>query len=337
MAGQKALASPGRFLVAAYRRPDFRVDANLAGESSLAGARLKGVVTGRYLFGAADGRPRRRWTYTRAPLAYGARVVTDAFPLDRYVFLDGSATTAATGSAGDGARARGQARRAGADRARPRHRPHGAACRTSTRSKARSPTSRGSTIAGRASFRVDPAPVVRRLAASAYFADVNDGRGHRSRGRRTCRHARARTSRSTVDLTQVQWHRVRRAEGSGFYTWETERKEIEAGRWHGRRPAAEPVPLARARSRRAATSSCARRRRTRRAARRRRATSFYVLGSGYTAWERYDHNRIDLVPEKKTYRPGERRGIMIKSPWEKAHRARSPPSAKASARTARSR
>ncbi len=27
---------------------------------------------------------------------------------------------------------------------------------------------------------------------------------------------------------------------------------------------------------------------------------FYVIGEGYTAWERYDHNRIELVPEKQT-------------------------------------
>src|SRR5205085_10107122 len=45
---------------------------------------------------------------------------------------------------------------------------------------------------------------------------------------------------------------------------------------------------------------------------------FYATGSGYTAWERYDHNRIDLVPEKKTYKPGETARIMLKSPWEHA-------------------
>ena len=49
-----------------------------------------------------------------------------------------------------------------------------------------------------------------------------------------------------------------------------------------------------------------------------RAVSFYALGPGYTAWARYDHNRIDLVPEKKTYRPGDTARIMIKSPWEQA-------------------
>ena len=46
---------------------------------------------------------------------------------------------------------------------------------------------------------------------------------------------------------------------------------------------------------------------------------FYVLGPGYTAWARYDNNRIDLVPEKQTYKPGDTARILIKSPWEKAN------------------
>ena len=33
---------------------------------------------------------------------------------------------------------------------------------------------------------------------------------------------------------------------------------------------------------------------------------------------RFDHNRIDLVPEKTTYKPGDTARIMIKSPWEQA-------------------
>jgi hypothetical protein len=34
-----------------------------------------------------------------------------------------------------------------------------------------------------------------------------------------------------VKLTQIQWESVRRAEGGGFYTWETEKKEIAIGSW----------------------------------------------------------------------------------------------------------
>src|SRR6185369_2094822 len=39
---------------------------------------------------------------------------------------------------------------------------------------------------------------------------------------------------------------------------------------------------------------------------------------GYTAWQRYDHNRIDLVPEQETYKPGDTARLMIQSPWEQA-------------------
>ena len=47
-------------------------------------------------------------------------------------------------------------------------------------------------------------------------------------------------------------------------------------------------------------------------------SSFYALGNGYTAWARFDHNRIDLVPERKTWKPGDTARIMIQSPWEQA-------------------
>ena len=46
--------------------------------------------------------------------------------------------------------------------------------------------------------------------------------------------------------------------------------------------------------------------------------SFYALGRGYTAWQRYDHNRIDLVPERTNYKPGDTARVMIQSPWEQA-------------------
>ena len=119
-----------------------------------------------------------------------------------------------------------------------------------------------------------------------------------------------------VTLTEVQWHSVRRAEGNGFYTWETERKEVEAGQFTAT-TGAEPVPLeiplqsggffvvkatARDAEGRVTTTRM----------------SFYAMGSGYTAWQRYDHNRIDLVPERQSYKPGDVARIMIQSPWERA-------------------
>ena len=45
-----------------------------------------------------------------------------------------------------------------------------------------------------------------------------------------------------VDLVRVQWNSVRKAEGHGFYNWETERKEIPAGHWTVTTQA-QPAPL----------------------------------------------------------------------------------------------
>src|SRR5262249_13839526 len=77
----------GNFLVAAYRRPDFRVDATLAGDSPLAGGKLKAVLTARYLFGAAMGARPVSWTYARSPQMAAPPAVLKAFPADRFQFV----------------------------------------------------------------------------------------------------------------------------------------------------------------------------------------------------------------------------------------------------------
>ena len=120
----------------------------------------------------------------------------------------------------------------------------------------------------------------------------------------------------TVTLTQIQWNSVRRTEGNGFYTWDTERKEVPIGSWNVT-TTAEPVPLQVALPNGGyfvlvATAHDTNKRFTV------TRSSFYALGDGYTAWERFDHNRIELVPERKTYKPGDTARIMIQSPWERA-------------------
>ena len=69
----------GSFLVAAYKRPDFRVDVTLTGDSTIAGDALKGNVTARYLFGPPIGVRPVTWNYSKTP-AYGApRAITEKF------------------------------------------------------------------------------------------------------------------------------------------------------------------------------------------------------------------------------------------------------------------
>lgn len=45
---------------------------------------------------------------------------------------------------------------------------------------------------------------------------------------------------------------------------------------------------------------------------------WWFYGRGYTPWERYTSNKIDLLVEKQSYKVGETAKIMVQSPWEKA-------------------
>jgi alpha-2-macroglobulin len=304
----------GSFLVAAYRRPDFRVDVDLAGESSLAGVSLKGVVTGRYLFGAPMAGQAARWTYSRTPLYTAPPAVTERFASERYVFLNEdwsedqrrSHETLETKEV----TLDGQGQVTVDLTTDPRNgEPWNYTLEGEVTDVSRQ------AIANRATFRVDPAPWYIGLRRIPYFADVKGGLETEVVAVDLAGQATPDV-KVTLKLTQIQWHSARRAEGGGFYAWETERREVPAGEWTVT-TGAEPVPFKAPVDKggyfvleAAAQDADGRSTRTR--------LGFYALGPGYTAWARYDHNRIDLVPEKKTYRPGDTARIMIKSPWDGA-------------------
>jgi len=303
----------GSFLVAAYRRPDFRVDVTLTGDSKIAGDPLTGVINARYLFGAPMKDRNAHWTFTRTPIGGAPPSITDTFPDDRWTFvgvLDDSTRLARGQMAADD----GQLKADGT-----------LALALDTDAKAGVPYSyvlEGDVedvsrqhIANRASLVVHPAPWYIGIRRMPLFHDQKDGL-------KTDLVAVGLDGKSVagvkidVTLTQIQWVSVRRAEGNGFYTWDAERKAVPAGEWH-LTSAADPVPLtaplpaggfyvleARAE---AGDDRFAITRET-----------LYALGGGYTAWQRYDHNRIDLVADKSTYKPGDTAKIMIQSPWEQA-------------------
>ena len=304
----------GSFLVAAYRRPDFRVDVTLTGDTQVAGDPLRGVITGRYLFGAPMAKRPTHWSLTRGAVFNAPDAISAKYPEDRWIFV-GYADLQDT-------------RRLSSDVASndaPLTADGRLPLNLDTEAAAGIPyayTLEGDVedvsrqhIANRTRVVVHPAPFYVGLKRLPFFTD-------QAAGLKTevVVAGLDGTPKAGVDvdlkLTQVQWQSVRRAEGNGFYTWETERKEVPAGEWHVT-TAMDPVPFtapleagglyvleARAgadRGRYAVTR-----------------TTFYGLGKGYTAWERYDHNRIDLVPEKTRYRPGDTARIMIQSPWEQA-------------------
>src|SRR5262249_1926401 len=187
------------------------------------------VVNGRYLLGAPMSGRDVRWTYWRQPLESVPDVITDAFPLDRYAFLDFESEEARTRAPETLLSREGKLDTPGQlemdlDTDLTLGRPMQYALEGEVTDVSRQ------TIAGRASFRVDPAPWYVGLRRPAYFADVKAGVDTEVVAVDLAGKAAAGVP-VTVTLTQVQWHSVRRAEGNGFYTWETERKEVEAGEW----------------------------------------------------------------------------------------------------------
>jgi alpha-2-macroglobulin len=302
----------GSFLVAAYRRPDFRVDATLAADPPVAGTMLHATLNARYLFGSAMARRPVRWSVTREPDFSVPNAVLETYPQDTYVF--GYDPEAAS---------RPSPRIAGADATLDAggklavdvasSRDVDVAYRYTFEGDVEDVSRQH--IANRASVVVAPAPWYIGVRRPDYFADVASGTNIDV----------VAVDRSgqpvpgvpvTVTLLHVQWNSVRHAEGGGFYSWQTERLETPAGTWSvtsGATPVSLHVPIPEGgyyELRAVAHDTAGRTART--------DTDFYGLGKGYTAWERSDNNRITLEPERKTWKPGERARIMIQSPWESA-------------------
>ena len=304
----------GGFLVAAYRRPDFQVQTSLASTGgSFAGSPLNASATATYLFGGTMAQRPVSWSLTRA-VEYGAvpAVVREKFPDTQYHFgyylyhygRDETRVAGETAVLGPG----------------------GTFARTLTSDK-------DVDIAYRYTFEADVEDVSRQhianrssivLHPASFYLGVRTAESFFTAGRdATAWVVAAGLDGRTVpgvtasaSLVRVQWNSIRRATGDGFYEWDSERIEIPVATVTVT-TAEKPVPFT---FKIPEGGSYAIRVTARDGEGRRTRTDVgvYAAGPGYTAWERYDHNRIDLEPERRTYKPGETAKIMIKSPWERA-------------------
>ena len=310
-------AIDGDFLVAAYRRPDFRVDATLTGKSSIAGTDLDGKITGRYLFGAPMAKRDIRTKYTKRRLFDVPQKISERWPDTIYTFLGCDWYSNSGDCHGDKIEIDSKEEKLDSKGELKKSLPTELAAGVPysyTFEGEVTDVSRQK-IANRASFRVDPAPWYIGLARLPYFGDAVKGLDTEVVAVGLDGNAVAGV-KVDVDLMRIQWVSTRHAEGHGFYTWESERKEVPAGHFTVTtqdKPVPLHVPLGEGGQYRIIASASDE-------AGHKTSTLdwFYATGSGYTAWERYDHNRIDLVPEKTTYKPGDTARIMIKSPWEHA-------------------
>jgi uncharacterized protein YfaS (alpha-2-macroglobulin family) len=311
LAGQRGEINRA-FIVAAYRRPDFRVDVTLGPAAPIAGAKLDGKIIGRYLFGGVMGGQNVRWIYSKLPAADVPAKILSRFPAEQWTFLGwddvmGEGTTQIQEKQ-EKLNAQGELKLA-----LPTNKEDGWPFDYRLEGEVTDVSRQA--IANRASVRVHPAPWYIGLNQPPYFADTAKGFDTQVIAASLDGVATAGVE-VKVELVQLQWVSSRKSEGGDFYEWEGELKRVPAGNWSVT-TAATPVPLhvpianggqyeLVATAKDAAGHST----RTR--------VSFYAVGPGYTAWERYDHNRIDLVPEKQLYKPGDTARILVKSPWEKA-------------------
>jgi alpha-2-macroglobulin len=300
----------GSFLVAAYRKPDFRVTAAISMPAAVAGEPIDVAATANYLFGSAVAQRPVRWSVTKTRERGVPPAITERYAPARFAFGPiNDEPTPAGPIAGDEATTDAQGRfstRIDSDAAdRPYRYTFEAEVEDVSRQR----------IANRATVVAHPASFYIGLGQDDYFVTA---------GAATTVDVVAAALNGqpvvgipvSLELFKVQWNSVRVAEGNGFYRWETTRTDTPVGTWTvttTAAPAALAMTVADGGSyllRATARDEAGRPTMTER--------EFYGLGDGYTAWQRFDHNRITLTPEQQTWKPGDRARIMIESPWESA-------------------
>src|SRR5205085_3392360 len=81
------LSTSGEFLVAAYRRPEFRTDVTLKAPTSIAGTKLNGTIVGKYLFGAPMASRPVTWTYSKSPINNVPHAIRERYAEEQWEFL----------------------------------------------------------------------------------------------------------------------------------------------------------------------------------------------------------------------------------------------------------
>ena len=217
------------------------MDATLTADQPFGGNALTGTINARYLFGATMGKRPVRWALTRSPMYNAPPAVADKFPFDslrlrRLLRADDDRRTFDEQIAARSAEldANGELRLTLDSRSG-----NGIPYQYSLEGDVEDVSRQH--IANRASLTVHPARFYIGLRRPTLFVEQRTGLNTAVVAVTPDGEPVPNVS-VDVRLTQVQWNSVRRAEGYGFYTWETERKEVEVGRYTVA-TGAQPAPL----------------------------------------------------------------------------------------------
>ena len=298
----------GSFRVAEYRAPQFRVDVVTPQGEAVAGDELTASVVARYLFGGAMDRAQVSWTATRTSEDF-APPRNDAFRFGRQAWSWDDGTAARDSS--QFASGQGEIDKTGtlavkagkAEAMADRPARYTLEAEVADVSRQR--------VAGRASVLVHPASFYVGLGKTGLFAKVGEAMALPVIAAKPDG-ARVQTS-VHVAVRMRSWRSVRKKGVNGIFQSVSEAVEEEVASCDVKTADAPQdckvtLPKAgffvvRAEAKdeagRLAVSTA----------------TLYATGPGFVAWQQNDTQRVDVVPDKAEYQPGDVAHLLVKSPF----------------------
>ncbi|GIV62223.1 MAG: hypothetical protein KatS3mg044_1089 [Rhodothermaceae bacterium] len=298
----------GHFRVDAFRTATFSVDARAAAPAYVAGDFFEGRIAGRYLFGAAMGGQPVRYTLTRTPGTYtppglpGYRFGVPGEDNPHEILARGDTLLDEEGRLHVRLPLPGRASGTGAD----------LVFEATVTDPARQE------LSARTVVPLHPGLFYIGLKPATTFLDLSRTREITVDVATVDPAGRPVAARGlTVEVIRQQWHSVREVGFDGRLRWRTERTEESHGRQRLDTEAGRArrlhIPIQQGGSYVIrATGTDVRGNPIRSEA------YFYATGAGYVAWARTDDDRIELIPERPVYRPGETARFLVQSPYESA-------------------
>jgi len=299
----------GSFLAAAYRKPDFKVGAELSKKEGADA--IDGKVTARYLFGAPLSGGDVKYHFQGAVSYEIPKEVKDLFPgqnwnyhltwvdEQRYRNKETEKEGEAKLDAG------GELKMSFPVKAEP------VPMRYSVEAEVTDITRQS--IAGSASTVIYPPHFIGLFQGEWSFRDYKDGINTKVVVLTNDGKPVAGVDVS-VELSKMVWRSSNSATGEAFYEWESN-YDFEVVETMKIKSAENPVDLSfkipsggeyivRATINLDGMEQAV-------------SSSWWFYGGGYTPWERRTDNKIDVMVEKPKYKPGDTAKVFIKSPWEK--------------------
>jgi uncharacterized protein YfaS (alpha-2-macroglobulin family) len=300
--------SGATFLVAEYRAPQFRVDVRAAHPELTAGDALQATVIARYLFGGAMERAQAQWSVQRSSEDFSPPR-HDAFRFGRQTWSwDDGAPAHDSGlfASGQGEIGHDGTLQISAGKV------EALADRTARYTvEAEVADVSRQRVAGRAGVLVHPAAYYVGLGVTSLFAKAGEELklpviAATPQGERV-------TASVHVSALLRSWHSVKKRGFNGIYetlSEPVEEKLAECDVSTGKDPQDCKLLLSKPgfyNLRAESKDSAGRLALT--------TTSLYAVGGGFAAWQESDSPKIEVVPDKASYQPGETAHLLVKSPF----------------------